>query len=280
MGDSNTRGPLGTQHEVVPLGLPAAPRCQVRSPGPEGLSAGSAVGSQVFIGGRTAVQINGTAFYVTGSPAPEMWVPAKGSTSVLFLYKRGQPTKLYRLDFDTLKQGPRAGKVGWEHNQKGVAQVLNLKVTNHQPGGRWAAVAGRSIQLFRHAGRALFVVGMAQSGMAIYHAADKTRETLSQLGGWSGAWAMARLGARGGASAGASIAAVAGQLGPQVATPEEIVTVPIGTAIGAVVGGIGGFWAGYSTTQSVYDLIFEPLECEEWVVVPESELEKLRGDTD
>jgi hypothetical protein len=42
-----------------------------------------------------------------------------------------------------------------------------------------------------------------------------------------------------GAYAGAGIAAVAGQLGPQVATPEEIVTVPVAAAIGGLVTGVG-----------------------------------------
>lgn len=47
-------------------------------------------------------------------------------------------------------------------------------------------------------------------------------------------------GAKVGAAGGAGVAAIAGQLGPQVATPEEVVTVPLS----ATVGGVGGFVAG------------------------------------
>lgn len=39
-----------------------------------------------------------------------------------------------------------------------------------------------------------------------------------------------------GAAYGAALAFVVGQLGPQVATPEEIITVPVGAVLGAIVG--------------------------------------------
>jgi len=47
-------------------------------------------------------------------------------------------------------------------------------------------------------------------------------------------------GGQAGAMVGGAVPAVLGQLGPQIATPEEIVTVPVGTAIGT----LGGMAAG------------------------------------
>jgi hypothetical protein len=55
----------------------------------------------------------------------------------------------------------------------------------------------------------------------------------------------------GGAALGASIAAGAGQAGPQVATPEEVVTVPVGATIGYVAGAIKGGIAGSIAAQKI-----------------------------
>lgn len=59
-----------------------------------------------------------------------------------------------------------------------------------------------------------------------------------------GAVAGAMAGARAGAATGATIAAVAGQMGPQVATPEEVITVPLFTAAGTIIGGAMGAATG------------------------------------
>ena len=57
-----------------------------------------------------------------------------------------------------------------------------------------------------------------------------------QVGGWSAAYAGGRIGSAIGAKAGMATAIALGQAGPQVATPEEVVTVPVF----GVIGGIGG----------------------------------------
>ncbi len=77
-----------------------------------------------------------------------------GSTSVLFLYRKSDPKKMYRLDYDRIKMGPKAGITGWEHNQKGVANILGLNVTNHQPAGRWGRLAGIGLRVYKWGGRA------------------------------------------------------------------------------------------------------------------------------
>ena len=65
-----------------------------------------------------------------------------------------------------------------------------------------------------------------------------------------------------------------GQAGPQVATPEEVITVPVLGVIGGIggglVGGIGGFIFGSNVTGKVYDWAFTPLTKEEWEVGCES----------
>src|SRR3954468_12960241 len=111
--------------------------------------------------GRTVVRIEGEPFYVSGNPPPvrEVWRPSGGTTSVLFVYRKAKPGKMYRLDFDTLKKGANQGAKGWEHNQDGVAKILGLRVTNHQPAGGWAKAAGWACRVFRWGGRMLFLVG-------------------------------------------------------------------------------------------------------------------------
>ena len=227
---------------------------------------GAGIGSQVFIHGKTLVNINGTPMYVSGSPQAGMRIPRTGTTSVLFIFKKDNPNKLYRLDYDTLKSGPNMGKKGWEHNQKGVAKILDLKVTNHQPGGKGAALAGRSIGVLRYGGKALVVVGLFNAGVEFYYAQDRTRVVVKHGGGMAGAWAGARVGAKGGAA----IAAIGGQFGPQVAVPEEVVTVPVGAIIGGVVGGVAGFWGGEKLATTVYDRVYIPVREEEWMVLDEA----------
>ena len=230
--------------------------------------AGAGVGSQVFIHGKTLFKINGTSMYVSGSTQAGMkGIPKTGTTSVLFIFKKDNPNKLYRLDYDTLKSGPKMGSKGWEHNQKGVSKILNLSVTNHQPGGRGAAIAGKAIKVLKYGGKALVVVGALNAGVELYQAQDKARVLIKQSSGFAGAWAGARIGAKGGAA----LAVVAGQLGPQVAAPEEVITVPIVTAVGAIGGGIVGFWVGETISTTVYDRIYVPVvpEEEEWIIADE-----------
>jgi hypothetical protein len=82
------------------------------------------------------------------------------------------------------------------------------------------------------------------SAIDIYKAENRVRETTRQVVGWGAAYAGGRIGSALGAKAGMATAIALGQAGPQVATPEEVVTVPvfgvIGGIGGGVVGGIGG----------------------------------------
>jgi len=215
---------------------------------------GAGLGSVLVYEGKTLFRIGGTEFYFSGKP-PDYW---KGkTTSVLFIVNKNQPKKMYRLDFDTLKQGPKAGSRGWEHNQKGVAKVLGLKVTNHQPAGGWARAAGRAIQVFKWGGRALFVVGVGSEVVQIYYALDRTRAVLGAVASLGGAAA----GAVGGASAGARLGSRGGTWG---------------AAGGAVIGGVAGGWAGSkflkAATQMAYDFFVTPLDQEEWIAFDETQV--------
>lgn len=219
---------------------------------------GAAAGTEQFMRGKTAVRIAATDFYITGSPQKGMWTPAGGTTSYFFAYKKSDPTKLYRLDYDVLKQGPNKGQVGWEHNQKGVAKILNVK--NHQPAGRAAAIAGTTLKIAKHGGRALFVLGAADSAMTIYAAENRITTAVSEAGGWAGALAGAYAGAKGGAAAGAAIGVWFGGAG-------ELPGAAIGGAIGSIGGGIFGFLGGKKATEGIVEAVFVPLLTEDWVTV-------------
>lgn len=219
---------------------------------------GAGLGSVITYEGKTLVQLGGEKFYISGKPPSGSFTPKGGSTSVVFIYRKSKPKKMYRLDYDTLKQGPKAGTKGWEHNQKGVAKILKLKVTNHQPAGGWGKVAGNSAKVFKYGGRAMFIVGLAAEGVNIYYAENKARAIAkaggSLAGGAGGAWA----GAKGGGAVGA-------WFGPWGAA--------IGAGIGGLAGGALGAWGGGEATEAVYDLIVEPLEEEEWIMLTEDEVE-------
>jgi len=229
-------------------------------PGPTGVitsaTGGGGLGSVVTIQGKTAVRLGGTDFFITGTSKEEMfgsgWRPSGGSNSVLFIYKKDNPTKLYRLDWDTLKSGPRAGEEGWEHNQRGVAEILKLEVVNHQPAGTLGSFAGQTITVFKWGGRAMLVVGVAFSAWDIYKAQNKPREVVGQVGGWTGAVAGGSAFAEGGAEVGAVFGAVPGAVA--------------GALIGGVVGGAGGFFVGYHGSKIVYDWVFQQLEKEEYII--------------
>lgn len=100
-------------------------------------------------------------------------------------------------------------------------------------------------------GRALIVVGVANSVYEIYSAEDKCREAVGQASGWAGAAAGGWAGGEVGAAVGAGIGVWFGGVG----------AVP-GAAIGGVVGGIGGavggFFAGEAIGEAVYDWVFTP----------------------
>lgn len=87
-------------------------------------------------------------------------------------------------------------------------------------------------------------------------------------------WAGAKLGA----TAGATAAAVAGQLGPQVATPEEVVTVPLAAAVGGTAGFVGGTFAGSAPTE-IGAQINEELSRRGFDVTNPDDLERAYGDS-
>lgn len=234
----------------------------------KGVSGGWA-GWEISLQGKTALRLSGEDFYLTGKPQKGMWVPPEGSTTKLFIYKKANPKKVFRLDYHGLNS--TGGRPTWHYNRTGgFANIDGLKVADHAVTSG-AIATGRTLTIFRWGGRALFVAGVAMSVYDIYHAENKKREIIRQAGGWTGAITAGRYCASAGAKIGAGIMVTAGQLGPQVATPEEIVTVPVGALVGGVIGGVGcgvvGLFAGTEITETVYDWIFKPLEKEEWIVL-------------
>jgi hypothetical protein len=266
---------LTEQDLLVALGLPQVSGVDMRSgaAGPPSYltttAVGVGLGEKVFIHGRSAFRVGSTSFFVTGDPKAIPYY--RKSTSVLFVVKRDEPTKMYRLDFDTIKTGPDAGTVDWEHNQKGVAKILALTVANHEPAGSWGKLAGRTITVFKWAGTALFVAGAALSLVDIYMAQNRQREFAAQAGGWAAGWVGAEIGANAGASGGAALGALVDGIG---ALPGAVV----GAVTGAVGGAIGGFWAGHAAVTTVWDWFCTPLEKEEFeVVAPPDSMDSLAG---
>ena len=166
------------------------------------LATGAGLGAIVTYQGKTLVKLDGEKFYVSGTPPKGGWTPKAGTTSVLFVYKKSDIKKMYRLDWDTIKMGPKQGQMGWEHNQKGVAKVLKLTITNHQPAGGWGRAAGTALRVYKWGGRALFVAGLAASAVEIYYPENRLGPSRKPRAPSSGASAGRSWGAAGGAKFG------------------------------------------------------------------------------
>ncbi len=189
------------------------------------------VGWELTLAGRTLIRIGDEQFYVSGKPQPGMWVPRSGSTSSLFIYRKGHPNDVFRLDYHPLAD--TAGRPVWHYNTtRKLAKVRGLTrgsfgSTNHAVtiGSR---ATGQLITIFRYGGAALFVVGGGMSAYEVYKADNQAREATRQVGGLAGAIVGARIGSWTGIKVGTGAAAIAGQAGPQVGAPEELVTVILG----------------------------------------------------
>jgi hypothetical protein len=227
------------------------------------VATGAGLGAVVTYQGKTLVRLGGEKFYLSGTPPKGGWTPQGGTTSVFFIYKKSDPKKMYRLDYDTIKMGPQQGQKGWEHNQKGVAKILGLKVTNHQPAGGWARAAGTAIRIYKWGGRALFVAGLVGTALEIYYADNKVRAVAKAGGAIAGGIGGAKLGAAGGAEVGAFF----GPIGAGV-----------GAFFGGLIGGALGAWGGSKATEYVYDLVVEPLQDEDdWMVLTQDQVEPVPG---
>lgn len=241
-------------------------RAERRKEGPGAgstMATGAGLGAVVTYQGKTLVRLGGEKFYISGAPPKGSWMPKGGTTSMFFIYKKSDPKKMYRLDHDNVKMGPKQGQMGWEHNQKGVAKVLGLKVTNHQPAGGWGRAAGTAIRIYKWGGRAVFVAGLVGMAAEIYYAENKARAVAKAGGAIAGGIGGAKLGAAAGGKAGAFFG-------------------PIGAGVGAFLGGLigGGLgaWGGSKATEYVYDLVVEPLEDEDdWVVLTQDQVEPIPG---
>jgi hypothetical protein len=228
---------------------------------------------EVTMQGTTAVRLGGEDFFVTVRPQSGMWKPKGGSTSSLLIYKKSDPKRVFRLDYHGLKS--TGGRPAWHYNKtSGFGKIKGLRPADHKVTAG-ATALGRTITIFRHAGRALFVAGAAMDAVDIYHAENRPREITTKVGGFAGAFAGGKLGASAGIKTGVGVMAIAGQVGPQVAAPEEIVTVPAGAVVGGILGGLGGGILGgvlgTEITETVFDWLLTPTEKEEWVLLCEIE---------
>lgn len=244
--------------------VPGAELCTttyVGTPASQAGLTGAGLGSVVTHEGRTLVRMAGQDFYISGVPSKGMWVPKGGSSSVLFIFKRDNPNKMFRLDYGYNKA---TGQTEWHVNQKGVANILGLREVNHT-GGVKPAVYGRAMKVFKWGGRALFVAAAVGDIIEIYRAEDKARTVTVTAGRWAGGGAGAWAGAKAGAAVGA-------WFGPWGAAA--------GAVIGGLSGGIAGAYAGETVTEVVYDRVFTKLEEEEWIALTPEEAAAATGMTE
>jgi len=225
---------------------------------------GGYAGWELSLHGKTLIKLGDQGFYVSGRPHPKagMWVPPEGSTSKLLIFKKANPKKVFRVDYHGLNS--TGGKPAWHYNKtKGLASIKGLQAANHEV-ATGAKIAGRTITIFRYAGRAMFIAGVGMSAYDIYHAENKQREIARQVGGWTGALAGGALGAKGGTVAGAGV-------GVWFAGAGAAPGAAIGGTLGAIGGGVSGWVIGTEVSETVYDWVFTPIEKEEWVIYCDQE---------
>ena len=217
----------------------------------KGIEAGAGVNEFTF-SGKNLFRIGGTSYYVSTVPHPEvgMRVPKTGTTSVYFIWQKGNTKKLYRLD--TAHTGANFN----HHNRDGLYKLI--PVQNHSPSPH-ATRYVTTLRLFKIGGRFLFAAAIASDAYSIYRAENRTREVVRAVAGWSGmlagAWGGAKLGIAGGAYAGVH----AGGIGVVPGTM-------IGGGLGGIIGGAIGYWAGSEIAVTVYDWYFQKLESEDATV--------------
>ena len=237
---------------VVPVGRTEG------APPPPGSPDAAGLNMILTYRGRALVQLGGEPFYVSGVAPWRARLPPGGTTSVFFVSRAANPNKMYRLDYDFLKEGPRFGQRGFEHNQEGVAKILKLGVTNHQPAGGWGRLAGRACQIFKFGGVPLFIYGVGKDVVSLYSALDRGRAAIQAAGRLAGGIPAGLVGA----ARGAKLGARAG---------------PVGAGAGFLLGGLLFGWFGAMLGEAVADWgycrLFIPLEAEEWEVFTESQVE-------
>lgn len=175
----------------------------------------------------------------------------QGSTSVLFV-QSADGRKVLRLDWGVKPDG----SVTYHWNRKKIPLQFT-GVTNHQDANSFFRRAGPVLRVYRHAGRAMLLLGLAMDARAIYLSSNRPLQISRVVSGWAGAFAGCRLVGQGGAAAGGAVGtAFAGVgAGPGAA---------VGGIGGCLIGGVGGYWLGSEAGGIAYqwaeDTFFSPLE--------------------
>ena len=109
--------------------------------------------------------------------------------------------------------------------------------------------AGRNFNITKYVNikTGLVALSYAIAGYQLYTVRNSPKEITRVVYGWAGGY----IGMKYGAAVAAGTAVVAGQLGPQIATPEEVLTVPIASILGGAIGGLAGGILGSAVTEIV-----------------------------
>ena len=213
---------------------------------------GFGVGHEVYYRQKTYIRLEREPYYMQFIKYSQgRKYPAHGKLWIVSQQNKGI---IYHLDIE------QSTKIIHHNVRGGIDKVKGFSIANHSRTG--AKFFGKTITGFLHMGRVLFVVGIPLSGIDIYYADDKLKETIRQVGGWAaasaGAWAGAKGGAWVGAVAGSSVAGAG-------AAPGAVV----GGFIGGMIGGVTGWNVGTTIAETVYDWRFTPLEKEEFIICKE-----------
>jgi len=114
--------------------------------------------------------------------------------------------------------------------------------------------ASRKFNITKYVNIKTGLVGLSYAigAYELYTVRNSPKEITKIVYGWAGSY----IGMKYGAAAAAGTMAIAGQLGPQIATPEEVLTVPIAAILGGVVGGVAGGLVGSAVTEIVDNFTF------------------------
>lgn len=154
------------------------------------------------------------------------------STSTVFI-QDAVGKKVLRLDYGW---NVKSQTVDYHWNQKGT--FADFGIADHTTVGRAGAALYQGARVFKYAGRALVVVGVALDVYSVVTASNPLRRSTEVVSAWAGAWAGAEVAGAGGAALGSVVPGA-------------------GTAAGGIVfaigGGIAGYWAGSKVGAIIYD---------------------------
>ncbi|MBR3925901.1 MAG: RHS repeat protein [Akkermansia sp.] len=165
-------------------------------------------------------------------------------------YMNSRPSNVFVVQRSLRKRGKWVVVKVNSINKSGIKILevpgINANATSIPPQLR---EAGRNFNITKYVNIKTGLVGLsyAIAGYQLYTVRNSPKAITRVVYGWAGGY----IGMKYGAAVAAGTAVVAGQLGPQIATPEEVLTVPIASILGGAIGGLAGGILGSTVTEIV-----------------------------